>query len=217
MSRHGELSSEAKGATEKASPSGTGNASAAARAEDKNDPERLRKLMEGYQKADRAATTELVERLSPMLLRFLAGPVQTRPFAEDMLQDCWLRIHKARHSYREGTPVLPWVFAIARHTRIDSYRRRRRIDMRESSIEAKSEAFQPAAKPAAAPDLDLWRLVRQLPESQQEVIRMLKISGMTVEEVANATGTTVGAIKQKAHRAYEKLRNLLGDGGGVTR
>lgn len=173
--------------------------------------------MEGYQKADRAATTELVERLSPMLLRFLAGPVQTRPFAEDMLQDCWLRIHKARHSYREGTPVLPWVFAIARHTRIDSYRRRRRIDMRESSIEAKSEAFQPAAKPAAAPDLDLWRLVRQLPESQQEVIRMLKISGMTVEEVANATGTTVGAIKQKAHRAYEKLRNLLGDGGGVTR
>ncbi len=166
--------------------------------------------MEGYQEADREATTELVERLSPVLLRFLAGPLQTRPFAEDMLQDCWLRVHKARHSYRQGTPVLPWIFAIARHTRIDAYRRRRRIDLRESSIEEKSETFQPAAKTPPSPDLDLWRLVDELPASQQEVIRMLKITGMSLEEVANATGTTVGAVKQKAHRAYEKLRALLG-------
>lgn len=213
MSSHGELPGRAKGAAPGPSSSGAASASAAARAGDKNDPERLRTLMEGYQKADRAATTELVERLSPMLLRFLAGPLQTRPFAEDMLQDCWLRIHKARHSYRQGTPVLPWVFAIARHTRVDVYRRRRRIDMRESSIEEKSDAFQPQATSPSAPDPDLWRLVGQLPESQQEVIRMLKISGLSLEEAANATGTSVGAIKQKAHRAYEKLRKLLGDGG----
>lgn len=217
MSSQDELPSETISATAKPSPSGAGSASTAAQTGEKNDPERLQALMEGYQRADRAAATELVERLSPMLLRFLAGPSQTRPFAEDMLQDCWLRIHKARHTYRQGMPVLPWVFAIARHTRIDAYRRRRRIDVRESSIEEKSDAFQPAAEASAEPDLDLWRLVGQLPESQQEVIRMLKISGLSLEEVANATGTSVGAIKQKAHRAYEKLRSLLGDGGGVRR
>jgi len=217
MSSHGELTSGVDRATKHVVSSGSGNASAAAREAEKNGPERLRVLMEGYQKADRAATTELVERLSPMLLRFLAGPVQTRPFAEDMLQDCWLRIHKARHTYRQGTPVLPWVFAIARHTRIDSYRRRRQIDLRESSIEEKSESFQPAALAPATPDVDLWRLVDQLPASQQEVVRMLKITGLSLEEVAHATGTSVGAVKQKAHRAYEKLRVLMGGGGKAQR
>ena len=92
-----------------------------------SDRDRLCELMKGYQNADRAAATELVERLSPVLLRFLSRPLHTRAYADDMLQDCWLRIHKARHSHRPGTPVLPWIFAIARHTRIDACRRRPRV------------------------------------------------------------------------------------------
>jgi RNA polymerase sigma-70 factor (ECF subfamily) len=52
-------------------------------------------------------------------------------------------------------------------------------------------------------------LVASLPESQREVLIMLKVNGLSVEEIARATSSTVGAVKQKAHRAYEKLRNLL--------
>ncbi|HEX5431519.1 MAG TPA: sigma factor-like helix-turn-helix DNA-binding protein, partial [Bryobacteraceae bacterium] len=52
-------------------------------------------------------------------------------------------------------------------------------------------------------------LLETLPESQREVILMLKVSGMSLEEVARATSSTVGAIKQKAHRGYAKLRVLL--------
>ena len=48
-----------------------------------------------------------------------------------------------------------------------------------------------------------------LPDSQREVLTMLKVLGLTVEEVARATGSTTGAVKQKAHRAYEKLRGIL--------
>ncbi|MEZ5365862.1 MAG: sigma factor [Bryobacterales bacterium] len=91
----------------------------------------LETLMERYQQADPEATKELVDRLSPMLLRFLAGPMQTRDQAEDMLQDCWMRIHRARHTYRPGAPLLPWVFAIARHARVDAYRKRSQITRRE--------------------------------------------------------------------------------------
>jgi RNA polymerase sigma-70 factor (ECF subfamily) len=56
---------------------------------------------------------------------------------------------------------------------------------------------------------DLEALLAQLPESQREVVAMLKISGMSLEEVARATSSSVGSVKQKAHRAYEKLRELL--------
>jgi RNA polymerase sigma-70 factor (ECF subfamily) len=165
--------------------------------------------MVGYQKADRKAAAELVERVSPMLLRFLAGPLQTRAYAEDMLQECWLRIHRSRHTYRPGTPLLPWLFAIARYTRIDAYRRRRQIDANELAVEDMGVS---AAGSPAIPDpveMDLWRLVEELPPSQQEVIQMLKISGLSLDEVARATGSTVGAVKQKAHRAYQRLRDLL--------
>jgi len=48
-----------------------------------------------------------------------------------------------------------------------------------------------------------------LPDSQREVIVMLKAAGMTVDEVARATSSTAGAVKLKAHRAYESLRALL--------
>jgi RNA polymerase sigma-70 factor (ECF subfamily) len=49
-----------------------------------------------------------------------------------------------------------------------------------------------------------------LTESEREVIEMLKVMGMSLEEVARATSCTVGSVKQKAHRAYKKLRVTLG-------
>jgi RNA polymerase sigma-70 factor (ECF subfamily) len=52
-------------------------------------------------------------------------------------------------------------------------------------------------------------VVAALPESQREVLVMLKVNGLSVEEIARATASTPGAVKQKAHRAYERLRNLL--------
>ena len=182
----------------------------------REDSVNLEALMERYQRADRDAAAVLVRELSPRLLRFLAGPMQTRALAEDMLQDCWLRIHRARHTYRPGSPLLPWVYAIARHTRVDAYRRRRHVDSNEVSTDYVADLADAPAGVSKPARIDLWRLVHKLPDSQKEVIFMLKVSGMSLEEVANATGSTVGSVKQKAHRAYEKLRSWLrpGEDGG---
>jgi RNA polymerase sigma-70 factor, ECF subfamily len=51
--------------------------------------------------------------------------------------------------------------------------------------------------------------VAALPKSRREVLTMLKVNDLSIEEVARATSSTVGAVKQKAHRAYGRLRNLL--------
>ncbi len=171
----------------------------------------LEDLMAGYQAADASAAAELIRQVSPPLFRYLSAHVESRALAEDLLQECWLRIHRARHTYRPGQPVLPWVYAIARHTRVDGFRRRRRIEWHEVAVEqlpdppVRAEARRDGNLPALA------EMLRDLPDSQRDVIVMLKVSGMTLEEVARATGTTVGAVKQKAHRAYEKLRQKLGE------
>jgi RNA polymerase sigma-70 factor (ECF subfamily) len=162
-----------------------------------------------YQCGDVSAAEELIRRLSPGILRYLVPSRLQKSDLEDLFQECWMRIHRSRHTYRAPEPVLPWIFAIARHTRLDGYRRRRRRESREilvANLPETSARFQRSPEPEQE---EFYRLLNNLPESQRDVLLMLKVSGMSLEEVARATSSTVGAIKQKAHRAYEKLRLKL--------
>jgi len=167
----------------------------------------LDRWMERYQQADPEAPAALVAALSPALLRFFRSQVASREQADDLLQETWLRIHRARHTYRPGEPVLPWVYAIARRVRVDGYRRTRRITMHEIVMEVLPERPAQVERRDLLPAFDT--LVATLPESQREVVTMLKVGGLSLEEVARATSSTVGGVKQKAHRAYERLRKLL--------
>ncbi|MGA2195096.1 MAG: RNA polymerase sigma factor [Bryobacteraceae bacterium] len=175
----------------------------------------LEMLMARYQQGDFAAATALIHRLSPQLRRFFVVLFASRGDADDLLQETWLRIHEVRHTYRAGEPVLPWFYAIARHIRVDHYRKARRTAAREERLEEMPElaAVPPAGSGKTS---DLEALLAPLPESQREVIEMLKIEGMSLEEVARATSSSVGSVKQKAHRAYEKLRERL-SGMGLSR
>jgi len=173
----------------------------------------FRDLMIRYQQGDAAAVETLVTSLSPVLLRFCSGPGMSRSDVEDLLQDCWLRIHRARHSYLPSEPLLPWIFAVARFTRLDAYRRRSRLGSREVPI-----GLTPETAGAAPPQGNgVMELVNRLPDGQREVILMLKVEGMSLEEAAQATSSTAGAIKQKAHRAYAALRDMLADDGPSRR
>jgi RNA polymerase sigma-70 factor (ECF subfamily) len=172
------------------------------------DGEELRDLMIRYQAADPASVESLVVRLSPTILRFVAAAGLTRGEAEDVLQDFWLRLHRARHTYRPSEPVLPWIFAIANHARLDAYRRRRRIVAHEVNVPSIPENLYQTLQPDVV-DGEFLRALDSLPESQREVVIMLKVSGMSLEEVARAASASIGAIKQRAHRAYNTLRVLL--------
>ena len=167
----------------------------------------LDRWMERYQQADPEAPAALVDALSPALLRFFKSQVANREQADDLLQEAWLRIHRVRHTYRPGEPVLPWIYAIARRVRVDGYRRTRRITLHEIAMEVLPDV--PARAEARNPGPTFDTLVSALPEAQREVVTMLKVGGLTLDEVARATSSTVGAVKQKAHRAYERLRKLL--------
>jgi RNA polymerase sigma-70 factor (ECF subfamily) len=140
-------------------------------------------LMARYQQADPVASAALIKLLSPQLYRFFAGRMGTQTDAEDMLQDVWLRIRPVRQTYRPGEPVL--------ETCVDV--------LQEPSVSKDEKACLPRFE----------ELVAALPESQREVVTMLKVDGLSIEAVARATSSAVGAVKEKAHRAYERLRKLL--------
>ncbi len=167
--------------------------------------------MVAYQQADAESAGVLVRRITPLLTRVLSEPGRSHTETEDLVQECWLRIHRARHTYRPAEPLLPWIFAIARHTRLDGYRRRKRHELREVGIDSVAELPAAPDKNAGGWKQDVLRFVQQLPPRQREVIWMLKVSGMSLEEVARATSSTVGGVKQKAHRAYKRLRRMIAE------
>jgi RNA polymerase sigma-70 factor (ECF subfamily) len=166
-------------------------------------------LMIGYQGGDPEAVDQLVRRISPNLWRYFAAVCRSGEDLEDLLQECWIRIHKSRHTYRPSEPLLPWIYAIARYTRLDGYRKRRRRESRETLVATPPEVAAQDAAPVSSDTTDFTLLLDQLPEGQREVILMLKFGDMSLEEVARATCSTVGSIKQRAHRAYAKLREML--------
>jgi RNA polymerase sigma-70 factor (ECF subfamily) len=165
-------------------------------------------LMARYQAGDFAAATALVERIGPQLHRFFIAQFSSRADADDLLQETWLRIHRVRHTYRPGEPVLPWFYAIARRVRIDHYRKASRTTARERSLEELPNVAATFPRGDGEVD-DLEALLAPLSESQREVIRMMKVAGMSLEEVARATSCSVGSVKQKVHRAYQNLREKM--------
>lgn len=104
---------------------------------------------------------------------------------------------------------MPWIYAIARYTRLDAYRKRRRMESKEIPMGEIPEHLHRAAPEVMPEKNSLDRLISGLPDSQREVILMLKVAGMSLEEVARATSSTVGAVKQKAHRAYTAIRRKI--------
>lgn len=172
--------------------------------------------MARYQQGDAVAAQNLIDSVSGRLYAFFSSQLGSRSRADDMLQEAWLRIHRVRHTYRPGEPLLPWIFAIARRVRVDDYRRRHRTERREvpsaalENVRAQAMAAQPAIVPSFA------ELIAPLPDSQREVLTMLKVNGLSIEEVARATSSTAGSVKQKVHRAYDRLRRLIPQKGEKT-
>ena len=64
---------------------------------------------------------------------------------------------------------------------------------------------------AATLGTELSDLLLTLPAGQREAVLLMKVGGLSLQEVAIATNSTVGAVKQKAHRAYQSLRKVFGE------
>jgi RNA polymerase sigma-70 factor (ECF subfamily) len=185
--------------------------------------ESLGRLLTEYQQGNRDAANEFVRLLHPVLYRYFLVQTGNPAQSEDLMQECWMRIHRGRSSYRPGEPVLPWAFAIARHTKIDEYRKDTARARREAAVAGPTE---PAVDPRRAFERSLeasaiLSRLHELPDGQREVFIMLKVQGMSVDEVADVIGSSRSAVKQKAYRAYETLRKWIAQplagtaGGGV--
>jgi RNA polymerase sigma-70 factor (ECF subfamily) len=175
--------------------------------------------MERYAGGDDAAFALVYDALAPRLYGYLLRQTRERSRAEDLLQQTMLHIHRARASFIPGAEVTPWAFAIARRLLVDSLRRNKREVLSEDGEPDPGVDGAPSAEEMVrARELAtrVERVLAKLPQSQRAAFELIKNEGLSVAEAAQVLGTTVAAVKLRAHRAYEALRGALGDViGGV--
>jgi len=168
-------------------------------------------LMSAYVAGDARAFERLFSRLAPRVHGFFLRSFRREDVADDLLQVTFMKVHKARHQYRPELKLSPWLFAVAGRVRLDELRRRLRLpeDADEDAVARADEQ----CVPDPAPDADVRDAVRAaldaLPQSQRTVIHLHRYEGMTFAEIAQALGTTAGAVKLRAFRGYETLRGQL--------
>jgi RNA polymerase sigma-70 factor (ECF subfamily) len=176
-------------------------------------------LMARYCDGEASAFRELYAAVAPRLLGYLMKLARTRAVAEDLLQLTFLKVHRARAAYVRGADPLPWLYAIAHRTFIDETRRVARSreraggdDVPEVAAGITGESDDRRDEPRADPELAAAALaaLADLPPQQREAVVLTKLEGRSVAEAADIAGTTVGAMKVRAHRGYEALRARLG-------
>ena len=169
--------------------------------------------MERYQDGDAGAFRELYALVSPRLLGYLLKMARSRAVAEDLLQQTFLKVHRARGAYVRGADPLPWIYSIAHRTFIDEARKNKRAIVNAVGDDV-PDVPAPVPDEPVDPELTKQALdaLAQLPEQQREAVVLTKLDGKSVAEAAEIAGTTVGAMKVRAHRGYEALRKLLGGG-----
>jgi RNA polymerase sigma-70 factor (ECF subfamily) len=177
-------------------------------------------LMQRYCDGDARAFRELYALLAPRLLGYLMKMAHDRALADDLLQQTFLKVHRARAAYVRGADPVPWIYAIAHRTFIDEARKRKRAVVRVGEVEELPEVPAGITGESADrrdevrgdPEMMTAALdaLAELPVQQREAVVLTKLDGKSVAEAAAIAGTTVGAMKVRAHRGYEALRRALG-------
>jgi RNA polymerase sigma-70 factor (ECF subfamily) len=174
--------------------------------------QRWRTWMAAAQQGDGAAYEKLLHEALAELRPFVRRRVFDAAAQEDVVQNIFLSLHRARHTYRPERPFSPWLYAIARNAITDHTRSRMRRQSRERSLEDDGVA-EPAvqAPELAAGELpeELRHALDSLPPKQREAVELVQVQGLSVAEAALQAGVSSGALKLRAHRGYKAMRALL--------
>jgi len=175
----------------------------------------LDRAMGRYAEGHDAAFSEVFAALAPRLLAFLRRLCGSPELAHDLVQETFLRMHRARGSFVPGSAVVPWAYAIARncfvsHARsLKSRTARNSLDITDHEVATglESDAEETAAVRQSAELVE--RTLARMSVTNREAFVLIRFEGQSVAEAAQILGASEGAVKLRAFRAYEILRAAL--------
>lgn len=184
------------------------------------------RLMERVRDGDREAFAELVERYQRPVLSAVFRYTGNRASAEELAQEVFVRIYRAREGYERKARFETWLYRIVFNlcaNAADRDRRRRALSIDGGGPSAESEPDAapgiPVADPAAESPLQalegkearerVHEAILLLPEQQRAALLLSRFENLPHQEVARCLGTSIEAVKSLLFRARENLRHRL--------
>jgi RNA polymerase sigma-70 factor (ECF subfamily) len=166
----------------------------------------MRQVLDGQQDRYR----ELLEGVADLARAYLRRKLNRADEVEDLVQDVLMAVHMKRHTYDPSQPVTAWLHAIARYKLIDHWRRQGRKPQGLDDEDVVDQVEGPSNIAAYETQRDVSVVLSQLPEKQRQIVQMVKLEGLSVQEVAQHMGMTESAVKVTTHRAIKAMAKWLG-------
>jgi RNA polymerase sigma-70 factor (ECF subfamily) len=169
-------------------------------------------LMLRYQDGDTAAFETLYRRHNDALYRYLLRHCRNRAAAEDVFQEVWGKIIKARASYRPTAKFTTFMYRVAHNCFIDYIRRNKR---HSNNTELEPELYADTSEQPdtlAERSLAKERLavaLQDLPEEQRDAFLLHEEAGLNIDQIASVTGSNRETAKSRLRYAVNKLRAAI--------
>lgn len=175
---------------------------------DKSDEE----LMQAYASGEAACFDLLYHRHKDRVYRYFLRQCADTSVVDDLFQDTWSNLIRARKSYTVTARFTTWLYQIAHNRLIDHFRRQnvRAVESLEDDPPSLSQASLERQLDSQKAVQQLYRLIAELPQDQRDAFLLKEEAGLSLEEIAAVTGTNRETVKSRLRYALQKLKQGLG-------
>jgi len=177
-------------------------------------------LMLDVKAGDEQSFELLLRKYRTPLVNFLYRMVRDTAVAEDLAQEVFLRVYRARQEYAPSAKFTTWMFRIATNLALNSVRdnRHRQMDVSmDQTVDTGEDEQRPLEVPDKAPSVEqelvarcradlIMKAIHSLPEKQRAAVLLHKYQELDYDEIARVLECSESALKSLLFRAYETLR-----------
>jgi len=169
-------------------------------------------LMRRYQDGESSAFDTLYARYQGPLYRYFLRHCKDTSLADELYQDVWLRLIKARKQWKTDQPFSPWLFRIAHNRLVDHWRRHKADSDVLEEEQLQSDGLWPDAWVAIRDCVErLFKLLGGLAEDQRNAFLLKEEAGLSLAQIAEVTGVGRETVKSRLRYAMKRLRGGLED------
>jgi RNA polymerase sigma-70 factor (ECF subfamily) len=175
-------------------------------------------LVKNYMSGDELALTSLIERHQSKIYGFIYSKINDRDLSDDIFQDTFIKVIKTlkTKTYNEEGKFLPWVMRIAHNLVVDYFRKSKRMPlqreteeysifnlMTDESVSIENQMINNQV------ELDITRLLNELPDDQKEVLLMRMYQDLSFKEIAELTGVSINTALGRMRYGLLNLRKVI--------
>ena len=175
-------------------------------------------LVKKYVDGDENALTVLINRHQSKIYGFIYSKVNDRDLSDDIFQDTFIKVIKTlkTKSYNEEGKFLPWVMRIAHNLVVDHFRKAKKMPFQRETEEYSIFNYMTDNAPTIESqmiteqvEVDLTRLLDELPDDQKEVLVMRMYQDLSFKEIAELTGVSINTALGRMRYALLNLRKII--------